>query len=91
LDDFAAAGRLGKGYGHKIKCKKAVKFDSKQADWCTHQNFKVIYDEVYKELVMGGIASQLAVTEDAIQFNKKGEIVHEMKDTFGLPTRYILK
>ena len=52
-----------------------------------------MYDEVYKELVIGGIASKLlAVTEDAIWFNKKGEMIHETKDTFGLPaTHYIMK
>ena len=98
LDDFTAAGRLGKGYwrgfmkrnGHKIKCKKAVKFDSKRADWCTYQNFKVMYDEVYKELVKGGIATKLAETEGAILFNKKGDIVEKTEDAFGLSTRYIM-
>jgi hypothetical protein len=95
LDNLVRA--IGRGFmkrnGHKIKCKKAVKFDNKRGRLlCTYQNFKVMYDEVYKELVMGGIASQLlAVTEDAIRFNKKGEMVHETKDTFGLPTRYIMK
>jgi hypothetical protein len=99
LDDFTSDGRLGKGYwrgfmrrnGHKIKCKKAVKFDNKRAEWCTYQNFKVMYDEVYKELVKAGIASMLPATEDSKHFNKKGEIVHETNDAFGLPTRYIMK
>ena len=99
LDDFTAAGQLGKDYwagflkrnGHKIKCKKAVnKFDSKCADWCTYQNFKVMYDEVYNELVKGGIATKLADTEGATLFNKKGVIVEKTEDAHGLATQYIM-
>ena len=42
-----AGGLIGWGYwkgfmkrnGHLVKSKKAVKFESKRADWCTHHNF----------------------------------------------------
>jgi hypothetical protein len=42
-----------------VKAKIVVKFDSKRADWCTYQNFKEMYREVYKEMVESGIASKL--------------------------------
>jgi hypothetical protein len=45
--------------GHLIKSKRAVKFEVKRAEWCTYQNFKMMYNEVYKEMVKGGIAKQL--------------------------------
>jgi hypothetical protein len=63
----AEQGHLGWGYwkgfmkrnGHLIKSKKAVKFDSKRADWCTYQNFETMYKEVYNEMVKGGIEVKL--------------------------------
>ena len=74
--------------GHLIKSKKAVKFDPKRADWCTYQNFQTMYKEVYNEMVKGGIAVKLPSN---VFLNKKGDEVQEEKDSFGLPTRYILQ
>ncbi len=58
---------LGKGYWvgfmkqnkHLVKARKGVKFVSKRANWCTHQNFQLIHEEVYEAMVLGGIASKL--------------------------------
>jgi hypothetical protein len=43
-----------------VKAKRGIKFDSKRADWCIYQNFKMMYREVYKEMVESGIASKVA-------------------------------
>ncbi len=59
---------LGLGYwrgfmrrnGHIIKSKRAIKFESKRAEWCTYANFEEMYNKVYKEMVKGGIATELA-------------------------------
>ena len=44
---------------HKVKGKKGVKFDCKRADWCTHTNSELMYNETYKEMVKGGISEEL--------------------------------
>jgi hypothetical protein len=38
------------------KRKKAVRFDSKQDDWCRLDTFKDMYDDVYERLWEAGIA-----------------------------------
>jgi hypothetical protein len=45
---------LGKGYwsgfmkqnSHLVEAKTGAKFESKRADWCTYQNFEMMYREV---------------------------------------------
>jgi hypothetical protein len=64
-----------------------VKFDSKWADWCTYQNFKIMYEEVYQEMVKCGIATKL---DNELWFSKAGDIVEEEKDAFGLKSHYFL-
>jgi hypothetical protein len=86
---------LGKGYWagfmkrnkHLVKAKKAVKFDSKRADWCTYQNFELMYNEVYEAMVAEGIAMRL---ESPTLFDKSDHIVEDESDAFGLPTKYFL-
>ncbi len=86
---------LGKGYWSRflkqnmqfIKSKKGVKFDSKRADWCTYQNFEIMYKEVYEEMVQCGVASKL---DEAVWFSKAGDIVEDEKDAFGLKSQYFL-
>ena len=73
---------LGKGYWagfmkqnkHLVKARKGVKFDSKRADLCTHQNFQRMYEEVYGAMVLGGIASKL---DTPVWFDKHGNIVEQ--------------
>ncbi|KAI2490799.1 hypothetical protein MHU86_23764 [Fragilaria crotonensis] len=86
---------LGWGYwrgfmnrnGHLIKSKKAVKFESKRADWCTHHNFSIMYREVYEEMVKGGIATKQT---DEIFLNRDGEPTNENAAS-GLPTSYMMQ
>jgi hypothetical protein len=55
---------LGPGYWngflkrnkHLIRAKKAVKFDSKRAEWCTYSNIDEMYTEIYESMVEAGIA-----------------------------------
>jgi hypothetical protein len=72
---------------HLIASKKAVKFDSKRADWCTYNNFETMYNEVYEEMVKGGIAWKL---NSSVKLNKAGSIVEHTHEQFGLETKYDL-
>jgi hypothetical protein len=55
---------LGPGYWrgflrrnkHLIAAKKAVKFDTKRAEWCTYSNLEEMYNEIYSHLVTSGLA-----------------------------------
>jgi len=88
-------GALGTGYWrgfmkrnkHLVTSKKAVKFDSKRADWCTYQNFETMYTEVYEEMVKGGIANKL---NSSVKLSKEGLIVEHTHEQFGLDTKYDL-
>jgi hypothetical protein len=93
-NETAAQHQLGQGYwrgfmsrnGHIVKSKKSVKFDYKRADWCTYANFLMMYREVYKEMVKGGIAVRL---DDKMYMTKEGETVEENDaNRLGLATRY---
>ena len=54
----SVTNELGPGYWrgflnrnkHLIKAKRAVKFDTKRAEWCTYQNLEEMYNEVYSVL-----------------------------------------
>ena len=72
---------------HLVTSKKAVKFDSKRADWCTYQNFETMYTEVYEEMVKGGIANKL---NSSVKLSKEGLIVEHTHEQFGLDTKYDL-
>ena len=84
---------LGKGYwvgfmkrnGHLVGSKKFVKFDAARAEWCTHNSLKTMYQEVYNEMVTGGIAEKLEVE---VMYDQEGEAVTEVEASFGLPTMY---
>ena len=89
-----ATGReLGWGYwqgfmkrnGHLVRSKKGVKFESRRADWCTHHNFRTMYDEVYSEMVKGGIAVKY---DDSSWVSKDGKRLNNDTNAFGLPTAF---
>ncbi len=88
--------RLGLGYWngfmkrnrHIIRSKRSVKFESKRAEWCTYENFSVMYDEVYSAMVETSIASKL---DTKVMLDKSGEIVEHAEEAFGLPTQYIIQ
>jgi hypothetical protein len=73
--------------GHLVKAKKGVKFDSKRADWCTYQNFELVYQEVYQQMVESGIASKF---DAPAWFDKSGNIIEEEDEAFGLKSSYYL-
>ena len=81
--------KLGMGYWRGfmkrnkdlVTAKHGVKFESKRADWCTYNNFEAMYEQVYKEMVAGGIAVELPNKE---WLNKEGV---EEKDALGLLTK----
>lgn len=87
---------LGWGYwngfmkrnGHQIKSKRAVKFESKRVDWCTYHNFSTMYQEVYEEMVKGGIATKNTDKEEVL--NTDGEPTTDANTATGLPTRYTM-
>ena len=73
--------------GHIVKSKKSVKFDYKRAEWCTYANFIMMYREVYKDMVKGGIAVRLL--DNKVFMSKEGEAVEENDaNRLGLATRY---
>jgi hypothetical protein len=41
---------------HFIRVEKAVKFDTKRAEWCTYTNLEEMYEEIYSHLVTSGLA-----------------------------------
>jgi hypothetical protein len=89
VDDDAGGNLLGWRYGfmkrngHLMKSKKAVKFELIRADWCTHHNFSIMYREVYKKMVKGGIATK---QPDEIILDSNGVPTDE-KTATGLPTK----
>jgi hypothetical protein len=73
--------------GHLVKAKKGVKFDSKRANWCTYQNFELMYQEVYQQMGESHIASKF---DTPARFDKSGNIVEEENEAFGLKSSYFL-
>jgi hypothetical protein len=72
----------------EIERKKAVKFDSKRDDWCTKENFVVMYDTIYKTMVRSGVAEELP--EPVFQ-NSTGNTVPENDRTrYGQNTKHRL-
>ena len=56
--------------------KKAVKFDTKWAGWCTYGNIEEVYNEEYSSLVTGS----LAVGFDAVNGESFGFDTFRMKE-----------
>ncbi len=72
---------------HLIGSKKAVKFDTKRAEWCTYPNIEEMYNEVYSHLVVSGLAVK---HEEPLWRNEAGEVVSCEKDAFALQSAYEL-
>jgi hypothetical protein len=90
----SATTSLGRGYWrgflkqnkHLISSTKAVKFDTKFAEWCTYLNFEEMYNEVYSNLVV----SRLAVKhDDAVWQNAAGDVIPE-NESLGCQSAYEL-
>jgi len=72
---------------HLISSRKAVKFAAKHSEWCTYQNMKEMYKEVYVALE----ASDLAVKRDTSYWrNAEGETVELEQDALGCQSKYKL-
>jgi hypothetical protein len=91
----SVTNELGPGYWrgflnrnkHLIKAKRAVKFDTKRAEWCTYQNLEEMYNEVYSHLVSAGVAVK---HEAPVWRNTTGEVVTCEKEALGLQSAYEL-
>jgi len=87
--------KLGHGYWrgfmkrnkHLISAKRAVKFDTKRSEWCTYQNLEEMYEEVYANLVEGGLAVK---HDEAVWRNAAGEIITDESEACGLKSCYEL-
>jgi hypothetical protein len=90
-----ATKELGPGYWRGflqrnkqlIRAKRAVKFDTKRAEWCTYQNIQEMYDEVYSHLVSTGLAIK---HDKPVWRNEAGEVVSCEIDAFGMKSAYEL-
>jgi len=71
---------------HLIRAKKTVKFETKRSEWCTYQNMKEMYTEVYSHLVESGLAVKHS---EPVWRNKEGEVV-EKEQAVGLQSEYEL-
>jgi hypothetical protein len=57
-----------------IRSKKAVKFDTKRAEWCTYLNMEEMYNEVYASLVGAGLAVK---HDEPVWRNEAGDVTSE--------------
>jgi hypothetical protein len=64
-----------------------VRFDSKRDDWCTFDNFELMYAGEYSAMVKSGVAIELP---EKVMVNSNGSITEEKKESVGRETRYIL-
>jgi len=86
---------LGPGYWrgflrrnkHLIAAKKAVKFDTKRAEWCTYSNLEEMYNEIYSHLVTSGLAVK---HDEAVWRNAAGEVVLCEEDACGMKSCFEL-
>ena len=91
----SAPDELGHGYwrgflkrnAQFIKAKKAVRFDTKCAEWCTYLNMQEMYKEVYTALVASGLDVK---HEERYWRNAAGEVVELEKDAVGCQSAYEL-
>ena len=66
---------------------RGIKFDAKCADWCTYLYFETMYNEVYNQMVLGGITHKLDVP---VWLNKEGQIVEYEEEAFSLQIEFML-
>ena len=71
---------------HLIRTKKAFKFDNKRAEWCTYDNIQEMYDEIYQNLYIAGLACK---HPEPLWRDENGEVVEEHK-AYGLASHYEL-
>ncbi len=63
-----------------IRAKEAMKFETKRSEWCTYENMKEVYTEVYSHLAESGLAVK---HPEPVWRNLDGEVVGE-KQALGL-------
>jgi hypothetical protein len=69
-----------------IRSKKPVRFETKQAEWCTYINMQM-YDEIYSQLVEVGLAVK---HPEPVWCNKDGNVVNKEHLTVGLKSAFEL-
>ena len=91
-----AGAVLGHGYWngfmkrHRevIRSKRSIKFEAKRAEWCTYNNFRTMYDEIYEQMANRGIACKV---NQKLLLRKDGETVEHWHKAFGLATEYMMQ
>jgi hypothetical protein len=87
--------KLGKSYWnnflkrnrHLIRAKKAVKFESKRSEWCNYLNMDEMYEEIYKNLCLAGLACE---HPEPVWRDKNGEAVESEEQAFGCKSQFEL-
>jgi hypothetical protein len=67
---------------------KGHKVDSTRAEWCTYENFRLMYDDVYAYMVEAGVAENLI---EPAYFDKDGNQVATSDEAVGLLCDAVLK
>ncbi len=70
-----------------IAAKKAVKFDTKRAEWCTYSNLEEMYTKIYSHLVTAGLAVK---HDEAVWRNEAGKVVLCEQDACGMKSCFEL-
>ena len=87
-DKNAESAQLGKGYyrgfmkrnEHRLMSKRGVKFASNRSEWSTYQNFRIMYDGVYDEMVAAGVAEHL---NEKVWMDIDGNLCLSEEEAFG--------
>ena len=81
-----------KSHGDKINQTKVCKKDLKRAEWATFFNIQKMYDLLYEEMVLSGVATKLET--DVVTYDHEGQLLLFGDDDdkiYGLPSQYELK
>jgi hypothetical protein len=69
----------------KIKCKPCRVQDRKRLTWCTHDNFRNMYDSVYEAMVEAGVAIK---HEEEVWLDINNQITINQDEAVGRKTRF---
>jgi Tc5 transposase DNA-binding domain len=77
-----------KRHGHLIKRRRCKVKDAKRHTWCTYEHFEDMYNAVYHEMVVSGIAKE--TEEEVIMYDVSGAVTTDKTKMYGRPTKYEL-
>ena len=64
----------------EIRRKSGKPFANNWSQWCTYDNFALMYREIYSKLVDAGIAEEL---EEEVMMDKDGNIIQDKNKMLG--------